>query len=330
MTIEIIPITSGHVPGPGFYSMSASQYHADPCPEPSLSSSIAKVLITQTPRHAWFAHPRLNPDKQERSASAAMDFGSVVHEILLGKGGGYTISPYDEFRSKEARAWRDGKIADGKTVIKAIDLDRAATSAAAIWERIAKIDACRTAFVKDEGVAETVIIWREGGVWCRAMLDWWDGAGTVTDAKITGTGLSDYTLGRAISGGHDLQAAHYLRGMSVLIPGLAGRFSWRWAFAETESPHEVRVIEADGATLTMGEKKRAFALEMWRKCLAANKWPGYPARIERIDYPAFAEAAWLARELADDIAMDARPDLPGKEMPPPTHAIFGEQRIELP
>ena len=44
MTIEIIPHTSGHVPGPGFYSMSAAQYHADPCPEPSLSSSIAKVL----------------------------------------------------------------------------------------------------------------------------------------------------------------------------------------------------------------------------------------------------------------------------------------------
>ena len=330
MTTKIIPHASGHVPGPGLYSMTAAQYHADPCPEPSLSSSIAKVLISQTPRHAWFAHPRLNPAMQERSASAAMDFGTVVHEVLLGKGGGYTISPYDDFRPKVARAWRDDMISAGKTIIKPDDLDRAKDAAAAIWERIARIDACRMAFVEGEGIAETVLIWREGAVWCRAMLDWWDGAACIHDAKMTGNGLSDYALGRAISGGYDLQAAHYLRGLCVLMPHLAGRFKWRWVFAEMDPPHEVRVIEADGATLTMGEKKRAFALEMWRRCLAADKWPGYPARIERIDYPAFAEAAWLARELADDIAMDARPDLPGKEMPPPTHAIYGEQRMELP
>ena len=293
MTIEIIPHASGHVPGPGFYSMSASQYHADPCPEPSLSSSIAKVLITQTPRHAWFAHPRLNPDKQERSASAAMDFGSVVHEILLGKGGGFTVSPYDDFRPKVARAWRDDMISSGKTIIKPDDLDRAAASATAVWQRVWMINGCATAFLEGHGVAETVLIWREGDVWCRAMMDWWDGAGTIHDAKMTGNGLSDYTLGRSISSGYDLQAAHYLRGLSVLLPELAGRFKWRWVFAEMDAPHEVRVIEADGDALAIGEKKRAFAAEMWRRCTRANNWPGYPAEIETVAYPRWAGAEWM-------------------------------------
>ena len=41
-------------------SMSMDEYHADPCPTPSLSSGIARVLWANTPMHAWFKHPRLN------------------------------------------------------------------------------------------------------------------------------------------------------------------------------------------------------------------------------------------------------------------------------
>ena len=38
-----------------------AEYHADPAPEPSLSRSLAHTLLTRSPRHAWQAHPRLNP-----------------------------------------------------------------------------------------------------------------------------------------------------------------------------------------------------------------------------------------------------------------------------
>ena len=47
---------------PGIYGMSEDCYHADPADAPSLSASIAKILIAETPLHAWTAHPKLNPN----------------------------------------------------------------------------------------------------------------------------------------------------------------------------------------------------------------------------------------------------------------------------
>src|SRR5215831_5713580 len=45
---------------PGVYAMPAAQYHADPCPTPSLSASIIKLICLDSPAHAWTAHPKLN------------------------------------------------------------------------------------------------------------------------------------------------------------------------------------------------------------------------------------------------------------------------------
>jgi hypothetical protein len=47
---------------PGYHRINAEKYHADPCVVPSLSSSIAKILLRESARKAWFSHPRLNPD----------------------------------------------------------------------------------------------------------------------------------------------------------------------------------------------------------------------------------------------------------------------------
>jgi hypothetical protein len=78
-------------------AISADAYHADPAPAPSLSSSIAKTILHQTPRHAWFEHPRLNPNFEPKDDSK-FDLGSVAHELLLGKGAGF-VSAYCEKQS---------------------------------------------------------------------------------------------------------------------------------------------------------------------------------------------------------------------------------------
>ena len=48
---------------PGIHNLSAEVYHADPCVKPSLSSSIANVLLQQSPLHAWMAQ---NPQRALR------------------------------------------------------------------------------------------------------------------------------------------------------------------------------------------------------------------------------------------------------------------------
>lgn len=286
------------------HDIEASQYHADNlCDEPTLSSSIAKILYDETPRHARQAHPRLG-GMIAKKTTREMDLGSVAHEITLGKGGGYIVSPFDEYRTKEARAWRDETIESGQTPIKEKDFNVANAMAKSLRSVLAEVPGAEAAF--SQGRAETVVIWRDiGGPLCRAMIDWWDQP-IIWDLKTTGNGLSDRALRMWIATGLDLQGAFYMRGLETVVPELASRVKWRWVFVETEAPFEARIIEMDGATRAYGDRKAALSIEKWRKCLAENRWPGYSRVIEHLDYAAWSEANILAREEWDADAMNMR------------------------
>lgn len=295
------------VPAFGLHGdIDAATYHADPFfDEPTLSSGIAGKMLNETPKHARLAHPRLGG--QTKPATAEMDLGSVAHELLLGKGGGYVVSPFDEYRTKEAKAWRDETIAKGLTPIKEKYFNAAQQMAVSVRSVLQQIDGegMNTAFKL--GFPETVVIWRDiGGPLCRAMIDYWYPP-IAWDFKTTGNGLSDRTLRTWIASGLDLQAAFYLRGIETALPRLAGRVKWRWLFCETEHPFEARVIEMDAATRTFGDRKAALAIEKWRRCLAANDWPGYPREIGRIEYASWAENNIIAREMEDPDAVSMRP-----------------------
>ena len=41
----------------GIFTIPAADYHADPCEVPSLSASIASLLVNRSPFHAWSAIP---------------------------------------------------------------------------------------------------------------------------------------------------------------------------------------------------------------------------------------------------------------------------------
>lgn len=277
--------------GQWFYrNMPAAAYHADPCGEPSLSSSIAKLLLAKTPAHARHAHPRLNPTFTQ-SPTAAMTLGSVAHEILLGKGSGFEISPFDDYKTKDARAWRDDVVMRGKIPIKDQDLDAAVSMADAILARVAEIPGAERAFT--DGDPETVVIWRDIlGPLCRARPDWLDLAGgAIYDLKTTGNGLGDRSLNARIASedtAFDMRAAFYLRGIERLFPEEAGRIAYRWIFVESEAPFEVRVFEMDGDTRANGDRKARAAIEKWRECLKENCWPGYPRKIEWPECPDWA------------------------------------------
>src|SRR6266571_488600 len=68
---------------PGIYTLTAEQYHADPAPTASLSSSVASILLDQSPLHAWLAHPRLNHSYVREDANSRFDLGSAAHMMLL-------------------------------------------------------------------------------------------------------------------------------------------------------------------------------------------------------------------------------------------------------
>lgn len=281
----------------GFHKeISASVYHADPCPDPSLSSSIAKVLAWQTPRHAWQQHPRLNQNFAPKECDK-FDLGTVAHEVILGRGSGFQVLEYDNYLTKSAKEAREAARAAGKTPILLEQWKRVDAMAERVNERLAQIGVNLSA--NDN---ECVLVWREGDAWCRAMLDSLENRNQtiIWDVKTTEVQLSDHNIARQIAGlSYDLSAAFYIRGLTTLFPDLRGRVRFRWIFIEASPPHEVRVIEASGMTEALGEKKVQFALDRWQHCMATGEWPGYGADIKTLDYPTWAEAQWLERELTE-------------------------------
>ncbi len=292
--MEIRHHTAGLVPGPGFYEMTAALYHSDPAPEPSLSSSIANMLISETPLHGWTCHPRLNPEHEADDGNAAISKGSVAHELILGKGAGIEVLDFEDYRKKAAQEARDNAIAAGLTPILAASYLEAETIAGAVFQALKETPDCHD-FQYPGSRSELVMIWQDEGVWCRAMIDRLTPRGIVYDVKTSGRGLDDRTLQNKFEDGFDTQPGLYLRGLEALWPEMAGRFRWRWIFAEQTAPFAVRIEEAGAFALKEGAEKAEYALQIWRNCMSTGIWPGYPRRIGRLDPPEWSYNRWTER-----------------------------------
>lgn len=315
--MTIVEHTEGLVPGPGLYRMEAKVYHADPAPAPSLSSSIAKVIVNQSPEHARAAHPRLampldaDEDEAERKPTRPQEIGTAVHRIILGAGRDLTVIDAADYKTKEAQADRKAAYAEDGAPILRTDLAKAERSANRILAQIAAIPGC-------EGFAtapaEIVAIVRDrSGAWLRIMMDRveiHDTHAIIWDLKTSSQSAAPQGLGRRVEQmDMETQAALYVRVFEALFPRLAGRVRFRWIFVETATPNALSVAEADNVGMTVGARKAAAAIHLWNRCTASGEWPGYPARIVRVEYPEWAEKRWIGREGSDPQLADVSYDL---------------------
>lgn len=308
ITIRDLP-ADGIVREPGFYRMTAAQYHADPCIVPSLSSSTIRLMLERTPAHVFAAHPRLSGAGLGDNSTPAMTFGTAVHALLLGQGRHIAVIDADSYRTKAAQAARDEAEVHGHTPMLREAYQLACNAANAIARRISEIDGCGDILATH--VPELVAIWREGDVWCRAQIDlapqsrdadaWW----TAYDLKTTAVALSPVTLARKIvSEWLDVQACFYVRGIEALIDPTA-RARFRWLFAEVDAPHGVLCATPSGAMMTTAEAKVMAGLSIWSECMRSGNWPAYPREVIRLESPTYLETQWREREEADPLIRGA-------------------------
>src|SRR5258707_870838 len=136
-------------------------YRDDPCPLPSLTQSLCKIIIERSPRHAWTAHPRLNGDWLPDD-DTKFDLGNVVHKLVLGRGKDFTVLDCDSWRTHAAKLARDEAAKAGKIAVLVADFERASNMARATFRQIAKHEDC-SAFTN--GASEVMIAWEEDGIW---------------------------------------------------------------------------------------------------------------------------------------------------------------------
>lgn len=282
----------------GVYQIDASQYHADPCPEPSLSSTLARVILAQSPLHAWTASPRLNP-QFEPVEKKTFDIGRAAHRAVLGAGGDYVEIPESLLASngaastKAAKDFIEDARAQGLTPLKAAEVELIEAMQAKLSEKLAAIG-----IALDPACSEQVAIAQIDSVWCRAMLDNvpLDARLPIYDFKTCESAAPEACMKAVINYGYDVQAEHY-RQVWKAASGQDRVF--RFIFQEKSAPFEICVVELGSETLTIASKKIARAREMWRICLRDQSWPGYPPGIHRVDLPAWAIERWLERESAE-------------------------------
>ena len=277
---------------PGIHlDVSTADYFADPCTEPSLTQSIASVLLSQSPRHAALKHPRLNP-AWEPHEDTKFNIGNAAHKLLIGRGKELVIVEADDWRTKAAKEMRAEAQEAGKVAILSHQHKTAVDMAASFHEQIAEIPGCVGAFMAGGGAAgEVVIIAEYQGIILRSMVDWMRDTTHLDDLKTTGISAAPDRIPYAMAdGGWDLQAAIQERILDQLDPDNRGRRHHYFYLQENEDPFEVTACELPESVMTIGRAKLDKAIEIWKTCMKQDRWPGYPRVIHSPVYPAYLEA----------------------------------------
>jgi hypothetical protein len=214
----------------------------------------------------------LNPNRFPDESTHALDIGRAAHSLALGEpefNKYFVISPYDDFRKKEAQAWRDEQT---RTVIKAEDFETI-KAVALVQQRSAQ---CMRAF--EQGKAERSLIWQdeETGIWLKARPDWLPDEPDkrfICEYKTALTIEPSRMSNDAFKYGYHMQAALQVDA----VQGVLGvkPLGVCHVVQEKDPPYLAELRMFTDEQLDDGRFLYRRALEIFAACLKENNWPGY-------------------------------------------------------
>lgn len=291
---------------PGLYRMTPEQYHSDPCAGASLSSSIANVMLDQSPRHAFAQHPKLGGARQDEP-TRQKEIGTAAHRALFGRGAEIVVVDAADYRSNAAKDLRAKAYAENCAPILKDDLATVEAMVEAARDQLLAFPELAP-LVDGQGHSETVAIWQEpSGPYCRAMIDWIAPDFSIrADLKTTSTSAHPAAVASRLFGvGAELQDRFYTRGLRRLqVPCGTSVFIMQ----ETEPPYCLSVVDLDYPAQELGDEKVEFSIGLWQRCLADNHWPGYEPLVATAELPGWQVQKWNARVLAGDAARHVAPE----------------------
>ncbi len=292
---------------PGLYpDMSMAEYLADPCPEPSLSSSLIHAICSRSAWHAWTASPRLNQNYVREEADR-FDLGTAVHAFILQGANEIVVVDAPDWRTKAAQVQRTAAREIGRIALLREQFDNVCAMAAAIGHQLSRMDPPRP-FSDPGGKPEQTLLWQEDGLWCRARLDWLhDDHLIIDDLKTVGGSANPAAWSRNLFAmGHDIQSAWYRRGVKAVFGTDA---AFRFVLLETDAPHAAACVSLAPDAQDLADKKIAYGLRVWRECLETDVWPGYPTATYHADLPPWEATTWGERLYRDTggVVDDGRP-----------------------
>ena len=281
------------------YDVSAEDYRADPTPEPSLSRSVAKTIISESPLHGFYSHPRLGLGSVPSfgvERETKMDFGELGHQMLLGKGSEVVVGPWPTWQTNDSKAFYESAKASGKIPVLQHVYDRATMMTAGARSELERLGIAKDF---DAATSEVTIIWQEEGQYLRCRPDKLlihedTHTATIFDLKIGGM-ANPQKIDRQIDDMfYDLQAVYYTRGLTAARPDLAGRVRFKFLFVEDSWPFTVVDTELSGEYRATGESRFNRAFKAWKTARTSGVWPRFTSGTYTANPPPWA----LAREMS--------------------------------
>lgn len=276
----------------GILDIDAADYHADKITDaPTLSASIAKILIAQSPAHAYAAHPRLNPAYQ-RDDDPKFDIGNVFHAVFLE--GRDIVEPlaFPDWRTTIAKGMREEARAAGKIPLLVAQWQEVQAMLEAVRAQLPGLDVQPAMF--EAGKPEQAVTWTDKGVQCRALVDWLrDDFTAIHDIKTTARSANPETWTRTMFQiGGDVQAVMNKRGVRA-VTGVDPDFVF--LVCETQPPYAVKPVRLASSALAVAEDKVDWALRTWAACLESGVWPAYDGSVYEAEVLPWDEARWIEK-----------------------------------
>lgn len=199
----------------------------------------------------------------DKPATGAMSDGKLLHALISEALGGektkIAISPFDSFRTNEAKAWRDSQ-PDDTAIVKEEEIE----TFNKIVQRV--INHPRIKIYLDKKITSEKISEKEvNGFKVKGILDIIsddEGSKTVIDWKFVSSQVFDSFDKKALYQHYDLQASVY--------DFLEEPANVYFGAIENEAPHRIRMFHCDSSFLESGAEKfdKVFKIlkeENWRK-----------------------------------------------------------------
>lgn len=234
--------------------------------------------IDQSPAHVAYQ------SRQYSKPTDEMLLGSLADHLLFGTEFPYVIAPYDDWRTKEARQWRDDQNAAGIHVFKQETVTAVQTMVRTTKGHPAahEIIAAGRSQVGLDAVVEI----QGQKLLLKGLLDWVsDTVLTITDYKTTGDASPEAWGKHVVNMGYDAQAAWYLDLWRI---NTGEDLLFTWIVSESEPPHCTAVYSATDEILARGREINRRRLERYAQVLESGVWSGYPDDVQPLQAPHWA------------------------------------------
>lgn len=248
-----------------------------------IGKAVSKSLITSfaPDPSAWKASPPRVATKAMRAGSLLDCLLTTPHEIKSR----YTVSPYDSFRTNDAKAWRAEMEAGGVEVVTQDQIDTANAQANAIMAHPSAAKLMR-------GSRRQVAFRHKTkyGFDSKGLIDIVPECNeTLVDLKTCEPSAleSKRSLQRHIfDWDYHVQAGAYCEGYSIASGSERAKF--KFIFVTSKPPFRVAVIELPLAAILFGADQYRAGMKRFAECLESDRWPSIWDGEVQLDLPEYA------------------------------------------